>query len=119
MIKAYHLYTGEDGHSHFTEGVITNDLSTAAVSAHFKETPPHSYYDWHPAPDTQYVITLQGSLEFEMNSGEKFILRPGEILIAMDTTGTGHRWQMVGDDPWKRMYVVFKDVNDVNFSPLK
>jgi quercetin dioxygenase-like cupin family protein len=115
MIKAYLLYTGEDGLSDFKEGFVSNDIMTSVVSVLFKETVPHSVYDWHPAPTTQYVVTLTGTLEFEMTSGKKFILRPGEILIAMDTTGPGHKWQMLGDDPWKRMYVLFNDANAINF----
>lgn len=116
MIKAYLLYTGEDGHSDVKEGFVKNDFMTAAVSMLFKETVPHSFYDWHPAPTTQYVVTLAGTLEFEMFSGKKFILRPGEILIAMDTTGSGHKWQMLGEDPWQRLYVVFNDANAINFT---
>ena len=116
MLKAYHLFTGTDGHSDFTEGSVSYDHMTSAVSVLFKETAPHSFYDWHPAPTTQYVVTLSGTLEFEMWSGKKFILRPGEILIAMDTTGSGHKWQMLGDDPWKRMYVVFGEGHEFNFA---
>lgn len=33
-----------------------------------------------------------GTLEFTTRDGETFVLRPGEVLLAADTTGTGHRW---------------------------
>jgi len=49
---------------------------------HFKETPAHSSYDWHPAPEKQFVITLSGTLEFVTPDGEKFIVRPGDVLAA-------------------------------------
>jgi hypothetical protein len=112
MIKAYQLITGEDGHSHILTGHIAENLINKAVSVHFKETPAGTYYDWHPAPKTQFVLTLTGTLEFTVFSGEKFMLKAGEVLIAMDTTGSGHTWQMLGNEPWKRAYVVFEE-NDL------
>lgn len=115
MIKAYKLYTGEDNHSHVITGVVADNLLTDAKSIRFHETPPHSTYDWHNAPTEQYVITLTGTLEFENRLGETFIIRPGEVLIAMDTTGTAHRWRMLGDEPWKRAYVAFDKDADINF----
>ncbi|MBW8686482.1 cupin domain-containing protein [Chitinophaga rhizophila] len=117
MIRAIKLYTGEDGHSHFTIGTVTHRDVKEAASIMFNETAPHSVYDWHPAPTTQYVITLSGTLLFETYHGEQFTLNPGDILIAMDTHGSGHKWEMLGDDPWRRVYVPFKDVADINFVP--
>jgi len=54
------------------------------------------------------VITLSGTLEFITRDGEKFILRPGDVLIADDNVGTGHRWRLIDDQPWRRAYVVLK-----------
>ncbi len=115
MIKAYKLYTGDDGHSHIQTGTVAEDQLHKATTIRFRESPAHSHYDWHNAPSVQYVISMCGTLEFETRPGEKFILKPGEILIAMDTTGTAHRWHMVDDDPWKRAYVTFD--GDFNFIP--
>jgi len=115
MIKAYRLYTGPDGHSHVTSGSIINHDLVAVESIHFEETPAHSSLDWHTAPTSQYVITLAGVLEFVTHGGETFTLHPGEILIALDTTGTGHKWRLVNDEPWKRGYVAFKENTKINF----
>ncbi|PIQ20570.1 MAG: hypothetical protein COW65_14205 [Cytophagales bacterium CG18_big_fil_WC_8_21_14_2_50_42_9] len=117
MIKAYKIYTGPDGHTHIISGSVAENNLNKAISIHFKETHPHSSYDWHPAPTTQYVITLMGTLEFTTHLGETFILRPGEVLLAMDTTGTGHKWRMIDHDPWKRVYVKFQEESDFNFVP--
>jgi quercetin dioxygenase-like cupin family protein len=68
-------------------------------------TPAGSALDWHTAPHVQYVITLSGTLEFTTRDGETFVLRPGEVLLAADTTGTGHRWRLIDDQPWRRLYV--------------
>lgn len=117
MIRAYRLYTGDDGHSHVEEGTVANLDLKPVNSVMFNETPAHSFYDWHPAPTTQYVITLSGTLLFETALGETFTLQPGDILIAMDTTGSGHKWQLVDDQPWKRVYVAFEDLASINFIP--
>jgi len=46
-----------------------------------------------------------------------FTIHPGEILVATDTTGSGHKWRLIDDQPWKRIYVVFKEGAKVNFRP--
>lgn len=115
MIKAYKLFTGEDGHSHFICGTVAENLIHKADGIRFKETPADFFYDWHNAPTEQYVLTLTGTLEFETRPGEKFVLKPGEVLIALDTTGSAHRWKMLGEDPWKRAYISFPQGVDINF----
>jgi len=115
MITAYSLQTGQDGHSHVTLGSIVDNEVLAVESILFEETPPHSSLDWHNAPTTQYVITLSGVLEFVTHGGETFTIKPGDILVAMDTTGSGHRWRLIDDQPWKRLYVAFKEGAKINF----
>ncbi|RFZ85061.1 hypothetical protein DYU05_05500 [Mucilaginibacter terrenus] len=115
MIKAYKLYTGADGHSHIQTGHVAEGVFNLVTSIRFQESPPHSFYNWHNAPAEQYVISIDGILQFETFLGEIFILKPGEILIAMDTTGTAHKWKLVDDNPWKRVYVTFSEEQPVNF----
>jgi quercetin dioxygenase-like cupin family protein len=117
MIKAYHLYTGPDGNSHVTYGSVSGNELVASESILFKETAAHSSFDWHNDPIPQYVITLSGVLEFTTKGGETFTVHPGEVLIATDHTGTGHKWRLVNDEPWKRAYVVFKQGVDTRFVP--
>jgi quercetin dioxygenase-like cupin family protein len=117
MIKAYHLYTGPDGNSHVTYGSVSANELVASESILFKETAAHSSFDWHNDPIPQYVITLSGVLEFTTKGGETFTVHPGEVLIATDHTGTGHKWRLVNDEPWKRAYVVFKQGADTRFVP--
>ena len=115
MIKAYKLYTGEDGHSHVETGSIEENLLHPVGSIRFEETAQHSVYNWHTAPVHQYVITITGTVEFTTYTGETFILHPGEILIALDTTGSGHKWRLINDAPWKRVYVTIRDQSEINF----
>ncbi|KPX41387.1 hypothetical protein RA263_24155 [Pseudomonas syringae pv. tagetis] len=90
---------------------------TDVSALHFKETPAHSTYEWHPAPEEQYVITLSGTLEFSTTGGENFVLHPGEILLAQDTTGPGHRWKLIDGQPWRRAYIVTKPGDKTAFVP--
>ena len=43
----------------------------------------------------------------EARGGEHFTIHPGDILLAEDNTGTGHRWKLIGDEPWRRAYLTF------------
>jgi len=117
MIKAYLLYTGEDGNSHVKCGSISDGALVKAEHTLFKETAANSSFDWHNAPIPQYVITLSGILEFTTKTGEAFMIYPGDVLLAIDYTGTGHKWRLINDDPWKRAYVVFKEGEDTHFVP--
>ena len=115
MIRCVRLWTGADNNSHFEEGVIaleqgvrgdvlSGKLLVATVS--FQETASGGSFAWHDAPVRQLVITLSGTLDFETRSGEHFILHPGDILLAEDTSGGGHKWKLVDQEPWRRVYVV-------------
>ena len=116
MIRCVRIWTGADGDSHFEEGMI--DLSkgergdvlsavVAGASLSFQETRSGGSYEWHKDPVPRFVITLSGTLEFETKGGERFTIRPGDILLAQDNTGSGHRWKLIGDEPWRRTYVVY------------
>ena len=89
-------------------GTIRESERTDVVAIHFKETPAHSSFDWHNDPEPQYVITLSGTLEFTTRDGETFVVRPGDVLVATDHVGSGHKWRLIDDQPWRRAYVVLK-----------
>ena len=57
-------------------------------------------------PTRQFVITLCGTLRFTVRGGQQFTIGPGDVLLAEDTAGTGHSWQLVDDQPWRLGYVV-------------
>ena len=113
-IRRVHFFLGPDGESAFSVGEVawTTEGAVNAISAQervldisFEETVAGSALEWHVAPHRQYVITLSGRLEFEMRSGEKVELGPGDVLLAEDVSGGGHRWRLVDDEPWRRVYV--------------
>ena len=115
MIRCVRIWTGEDNDSVFEEGTIDlpkgerGDVlsgNTMSSSISFRETKSGGVFARHDAPTRQFVITLSGTLEFKTAKGETFTIRPGDILLAEDTTGTGHSWRLVDDQPWRRAYVV-------------
>ena len=107
-IRAFKLYTGPDHASHVLEGTMDQKDRTDVIAIHFKETPPHSSDNWHPSPEQQYVITLSGILEFTTRDGETFVVKAGDVLLSEDNVGTGHKWRLTDDQPWRRAYVVLR-----------
>src|SRR5262245_35865132 len=104
MIRCVHIWTGDDGASHFEDGRIDlpkgerGDVLSGlsdVVSISFRETHAGGAFEWHDAPARQFVITLSGTLDFQTREGKHFMLRPGDILLAEDTTGSGHSWKLV------------------------
>jgi quercetin dioxygenase-like cupin family protein len=126
MIRCVRLWTGQDDASHvqlgrleMTPGRNADLVSPTIAAAHItvEETAGGESLAWHPAPVRQLVITLNGALHFTTRDGEEFTLRPGEVLLAEDTVGSGHQWQLQGSDPWRRMYVVLGPGAEVPFIP--
>ncbi len=113
MIRLIRLSTGADGQSRVeTSGMDLDPLGPdqgtgwlPAGPVRFQQSAPGSQLDWHDAPRRQYVLTLTGTLEFTTRDGETFRLGPGDVLLAEDTAGGGHRWRLLGDQPWTRVYV--------------
>jgi hypothetical protein len=106
MIRQIRLFTGHDGRSHVEESTVdTGSGWLPAGPMRFAQSPPGSALDWHDAPHRQYVLTLTGTLAFVTRDGESFRLAPGDVLLAEDTAGGGHRWRLVDDDPCTRVYV--------------
>ena len=124
MIRCVRIWTGPDGDSHFEEGSI--DLGggergdvlsgkVAAASISFRETKSGGTFAWHDAPTRQLVLTLAGTLEFQTKGDRRFTIRPGDVLLAEDTTGTGHSWRLVDEQPWRRAYVIIGADTQVPF----
>jgi hypothetical protein len=105
--------SGADGQSHVEEGTVglapdgRDQASTwlRAGPVRFAESPPGASLEWHNAPQRQLVVTLSGTPEFMTRDGATFRLAPGDVLLADDTAGGGHRWRLVDDQPWRRLYV--------------
>jgi hypothetical protein len=124
VIRCVRIWTGADHDSYFEEGVIDlpkgerGDMLSGLAqvkSISFRETRAGGAFEWHDAPARQFVMTLSGTLDFETRGGQHFTLRPGDVLLAEDTTGSGHRWRLIDDEPWRRAYVILEDGADALF----
>lgn len=74
----------------------------AATGIAFRRAPVSHVQDWHPAPRSQYVVTLSGQGEIEAGDGTVRRFGPGDVMLAEDTTGRGHITRVVGTQP--RLY---------------
>ncbi len=99
MKKYVTLYTGTDDNSYFREddpGVETKQplgsysKKFLTTSLMFRTFLAGAKYDWHNAPQPQYIVYLEGKVEVEVSSGEKKIFNPGDVLFATDLKGKGH-----------------------------
>jgi quercetin dioxygenase-like cupin family protein len=126
MIRCIRIWTGADGDSRFEEGHIAlprgergDTLSEVlqAASVSFRETGAGGSFAAHDAPIRQLVLTLSGTLEFRTAAGAAFLIRPGDVLLAEDTSGSGHSWRLVDDQPWRRAYVAVGPEVSALFAP--
>ena len=96
------MYTGPDGLTHLRNKEIKlGELEKAAaiVIGRISANPARPS-DWHNAPSwRRYVVPLSGRFEVEVSSdGTIKSFGPGDILLAEDTTGKGHKTRAVGGD---------------------
>jgi quercetin dioxygenase-like cupin family protein len=107
-LKAVRLINTEDGRCDFETGSIPvrQHINTRYF---FAQTDISLQKSPHPAPRRQFVITLKGKLKFTVTNGNTFILEPGIILIANDTHGTGHTWEILDGNEWARIYIPLEE----------
>ena len=74
------IYTDTQEETHFDEvdiplfdngdiGMLSEKLNATGII--FRETPPDYDFAWHQTPQKQYVIILDGDVEFTVSDGEK------------------------------------------------
>lgn len=108
------LYAGEDRESHFQDleidTIAQGDIG--ALSARyrasgviFRETAGDYAYDWHNAPERQYVVMLDGCVEVEVGDGTRRRFGPGDVLLVEDTTGRGHRSSAVDGRARRSLFI--------------
>ena len=98
-MKVVRVFTDAEGESHFEDrelpladvdyGRASQQLTAFTVT--FRETPAGGKLDFHNPPKRQFIIFLKGEAELEASDGSTRRLGPGDVLLADDTTGRGHR----------------------------
>lgn len=61
----------------------------------FVSLPADLDQDWHPAPARQFVQVLSGSVEVTTSDMATRRFDAGDLFIAGDTTGQGHRTRVI------------------------
>ena len=106
-MKFYRLYSGDDEQSHFQEldssrsSEFFNATRSAKGLLFRNDFAPH-IVDWHRAPRRRWVITLSGSVDIGLGDGSSMTFGPGDVFLAEDVTGQGHR---ATPHDWVRAYV--------------
>lgn len=97
--KVIEIYTADDNKSYFKENVIETPLlhplgnysnKVKVAEMQFRTFFPEAKFDWHTAPQKQYIVYLEGNVSVQASGGETRIFKPGDILLANDITGKGH-----------------------------
>ncbi len=113
-MKITRIYAGEDGESHFEDVDIplkdAGDIGRLSErvpvkSVIFRENDATYDYDWHHAPQRQYVVMLDGEIEIETGTGDKRTFRGGDIILAEDITGRGHRTRTTNNQPRRSLFI--------------
>jgi uncharacterized cupin superfamily protein len=114
MFEYTRVYSDENGNSHFEQKAIPlrdegtiGELSEAlpASGIIFREVEASYDYDFHTAPQRQYIILLDGEIEIETSLGEKRRFKGGDVLLLEDVEGKGHRTKNISPQPRRSIFV--------------
>lgn len=115
------LYNDEKGESHFTDIEVelfdSGNIGKLSEKFHvneiiFRETSGDYNYDFHNAPQRQFIILLEGEIQIETSLGEVRNFKAGEVLLVEDTEGKGHKTKSVDGKLRRSIFVTLGD-NDV------
>jgi quercetin dioxygenase-like cupin family protein len=88
------------------EGEATLSVSEAipATSVRFVEIDDARTSNWHNAPERQFVVVLTGVIENETTDGSVRRFGPGDVTLAADVDGKGHRARVV-ESPARILFI--------------
>jgi hypothetical protein len=119
MFKITRIYNDPEGESHFEDieiqmvdggeiGFLSGRIPVKEVI--FRKVKPSYDYDFHNAPQRQYIILLDGEIEIETSLGEKRIFKGGDVLLAEDTEGKGHKTRNLEKTDRKSVFITLDPV---------
>lgn len=108
------IYSDKNGESHFENidmplqndgeiGFLSDKIPVKEII--FRKVKPDYDYDFHNAPQKQYIILLDGEIEIETSLGEKRTFKGGEILLVEDTRGKGHKTRNLQNMERKSIFI--------------
>ena len=112
MFPITRVYSDDNGDTRFEDinipltdageiGKLSEHLPVKSII--FREVEATYDYNFHNAPQKQYLILIDGGIEIETTLGEKRTFQPGDVLLLEDTAGKGHRTRNL--EPKKRKSV--------------
>ena len=114
MFPVTRVYSDEKGESRFEDvfiplndageiGFLSEELPAKGII--FREVKAEYDYDFHNAPQKQYLILIDGSIEIETSLGDKRIFNAGDVLLLEDVDGKGHRTKNVLDARRRSVFI--------------
>lgn len=114
MFKITKVYSDEMGESHFEDvemalndegdiGFLSDKIPAKEVI--FRKVKPTYDYDFHNAPQRQYIILLDGEIQIETSLGDKRTFKGGDILLMEDTDGKGHKTRNLQNIDRKSVFI--------------
>lgn len=99
-MKITKIFSDDKGESHFQDieiplidqgeiGFLSEDINVKKLQ--FRKVSADYDYDFHHAPQKQYIILLDGGVEIQTSSGEIRQFQTGKILLVEDISGKGHK----------------------------
>jgi len=100
-VKVTRFYSGPDERTHFEDldiptapgrgaGARSEPFEVTGMLVRESEGDAH-FLELHPAPRRQLILCLSGVVEIEAGDGTKRRFGPGDIYLADDLSGEGHR----------------------------
>ena len=113
-MKITRIYSDDDGESHFGDvdvaladmgpiGRLSDRYPVGSII--FRENDADYEYDWHTAPERQYILILDGEIEIEVSDGDKKKFSGGDVLFVEDVEGKGHRTRVTNNRPRRSVFV--------------
>jgi hypothetical protein len=99
-MKITRIFSDEEGESYFEDleiplidqgeiGYLSENFEVKKLQ--FRKVSADYNYDFHHAPQKQFIVLLDGGVEIETSLGELRRFQTGEILLIEDTVGKGHK----------------------------
>ncbi|KAK8160894.1 hypothetical protein BKA80DRAFT_276242 [Phyllosticta citrichinensis] len=80
------------------------------------DMPPGATSPMHRTISLDYGVVLEGDVELILDSGEKRLMKRGDISIQR---GTNHAWKNMSDEHWARMLYVLLPVHPIEIGGQK
>ena len=114
MFPVTRVYSDAKGESRFEDvliplidageiGFLSDELPAKGII--FREVKPSYNYNFHNAPQKQYLILIDGVIEIETSLGEKRTFKAGDVLLLEDTSGKCHRTRNVVEAKRRSVFV--------------